>query len=252
MARVAALVSGGMDSIYAAYDRAMRTDDPITIVHFELGEVWGPTSDDFVASQLWAAEAAARWISANVRPVELLVVPVSRFHASGWWATELIFWAAERCSAGRYDDVITGWCGENFSPHRAVLLRRLQRAIFARYASRGTLAYPLERITKVDIMRAMPAALQSISMSCHEPRIDGRRAYACGACRKCVRNDYLRQMLASDLPLEEVKRRHLEKIAATPHHGGKGYREVYSGFELWALADEPAAQAAAAAAAPAH
>jgi len=232
------MVSGGMDSIYATYDRVAHSDDQVTLVHFDLRPVWGETSEKFTASQRWATQAAARWISRNLRPVELIIVPVKQYRANGWWATELIFWGADHCSAGQFDEVITGWCGENFSPHRAQLLRRLQKAIFARYASRGTLAYPLERITKVEMIAAMPSELRCLSMSCHEPEVIDDRAYACGVCRKCSRNNYLMAMIASGLPKREIRAKHLENIAATPHHDGKGYREVYAKFEMWDLVDD--------------
>lgn len=240
MKKVASLVSGGMDSIYATYDRAAHSDDLLTMVHFDLRPVWGEVSQKFTASQRRATEKAARWISKNVRPVELLVVPVKEFRANGWWATELIFWSAERCSAGQFDEVITGWCGENFSPHRAQLLRRLQRAIFARYTNRGMLAYPLEQITKVEMIEAMPAELRCLSISCHWPEIVEDTAYPCGLCRKCARNNYMMAMIASGFPTSEVRAKHLENIAATPHHDGKGYRDVYAKFEMWNLVDDAA------------
>src|SRR5581483_6765752 len=244
MAKVAALVSGGMDSIYATYDRALHTDDRITVVHFNFG-----TSPNYLACMHWAAQGAAQWISANVRPVDYVEVEVDQFwnaagqlrqrRANGWWATELIFWAAERCSAGEFDEVFTGWCGENFSKNRAMVLRRLQKAIFARYATRGTLTYPIEQVTKVEASVAMPAALKSFAVSCREPTLVDGRAVACGECRKCARNKSMTQALADGLPLPEVRKQHLQKIAATPDHQGRGYREVYPDFELWGLLDEP-------------
>jgi 7-cyano-7-deazaguanine synthase in queuosine biosynthesis len=244
MKKVAALVSGGMDSIYATYDRALHSGDQITVVHFNFG-----TCPEFIACMRWAAQGAANWMSANVRPVEFLEVQVDQYwnsagqlrqtRANGWWATELIFWAAERCSAGQFDEVFTGWCGENFSPNRAMVLRRLQKAIFARYASRGTLTYPIEQVTKAESFVAMPPELRSFAMSCGDPKLADGRPVACGVCRKCVRNITMIETMKSGLPLREVRKRHLEKIAVTPDHNGAGYREVYPDFELWNLLDEP-------------
>lgn len=244
MKRVASLVSGGMDSIYATYDRALNTDDEITVVHFNFG-----TCPKFVACMRWATQGAANWISHHVRPIQFLEVQTEQYwneagqlrqtRANGWWATELIFWGAERCSAGQFDEVITGWCGENFSPNRALVLRRLQKAIFARYATRGALAYPIEQVTKAEAYVAMPEELRSFTVSCREPTLVADRVVACGECRKCVRNQAMIHAMNSGLPLSEVRKRHLEKIAATPDHNGRGYRDVYPDFELWSLLDEP-------------
>src|SRR5690348_13689753 len=99
MQKVAALVSGGVDSIYAAYDRAARGEDALTVVHFNFG-----TSAEYIACMRWAAKGAADWISGNVRPICFLEVPTEQYwtpsgllrqvRAKGWWATELIYWAA--------------------------------------------------------------------------------------------------------------------------------------------------------------
>jgi 7-cyano-7-deazaguanine synthase in queuosine biosynthesis len=237
MKTVAVLISGGMDSVYAAYDRALNSDDPLILLHFELGD-----DPDYVQAMRSAARAAADWISANVRPVRFAPTPVSGYRAGGWWATEVIFLAIERCNAGEFDEIISGWCGENFSKERGVPLFALQRAMFARYASRGRLHYPIEHLTKVEMTAEMPTELRALTMSCHEPGFVNGRAVTCGTCRKCARQKYMTDLLASGVPPSEARALHLRKIAETPDLGGKGYRDVYADCALWRLLEAPAAE----------
>jgi hypothetical protein len=139
--KVAAFISGGMDSIYACYDRLINSKDDVTAIYFDFTEILGNKTSgavlkkEVVDIQKKVVTSIVTWLNKNIRKINLEIVPITECRYKGWWSTEVVLWAADKCNDGTYDEIISGWTwnGENINYHRAKILHLLQEKIFLSY-----------------------------------------------------------------------------------------------------------------------
>jgi len=231
--RVAVLASGGMESTYVALERLRDTDDEVTLAFL--------TSFQADTSPAWRKRYDAEWrclrnivawFYTNARPVNFDRRKLTSFRSGGWWGTEAIFWAAEQCNAGRFDEVLVGWNGTESRGENS--LRSIQEAIFARYATRGRLTFALGPITRAEVYYGLPTDLRAMTVSCLSAWVTDGRIHSCESCLKCERILVLERSIQEGVPLSEARQRYMDVLAAQAE-GAKTYSELYPNCELFNL-----------------
>lgn len=215
-------VGGGLDSTWLLWELLAQTADDVTALYCDLSAV--QYNDPRAIKDFWKASAVAeqiavnrsgQWLASNVRPFTLQIIPVT---SSTDARAPTVIRVAAGLAAG-FDRFILGRAPEQMcTPKNTPYYQK----IWTQNAPAGILMqWPLvdRNQGRPHAMVALPAALQSLTISCHDPSVAAGDPVRDGTCAKCFVTDECRRLLGLGVSPDEILDLIKKKVGAAPYHG---------------------------------
>lgn len=217
--KAAVSFSGGVDSTYAIWKILTTTQDDVMAVVFDTDDL---TPEDYetndirlfpkgktLASTLAKAQPIVDWFAANLRPIELVIVPVELPKLIPDWPntpeTYFTNWAVEKVNVNELDRIIISHEKENDgnanrgSRGREGPASWLAHDLFVANATRGSVEFPLIESDYHHgvAMSELPANLMALAGSCNSDRED------C-TCFKCSKMKFFEREVQAGKTMSEI------------------------------------------------